>query len=224
MVELQRRGLTWARNLQIYRDHGFPWMEKILARLPRKDIVEHLLILTFCSCVGMLQNGDYISYAELATLVKDLPMPQSQLQSLQVLSKYILRRWTGMAIFKLDEDIPFKLKVEKNRNVPMKRKQPEPEEEPEDVLEVPPEDVQEVRVDIPPPCPPVGRVRYLPANVSLPWKPVEEDIISLGKESHRTAYATYCEKCLQAGTPARTFPAFKRHRIRLAHKKAGPSA
>lgn len=68
-IDLERHGLTWAKNIQVYQDHAFPWMEMVLHRLPSDLPQQRLLpILTYISALGMLANGDYVVYTELHKL------------------------------------------------------------------------------------------------------------------------------------------------------------
>lgn len=208
-VEVERRGLSWSRNLQVYRDHGMPWMEKVLVRLPRMAAGQELLLLTFLSCIGMLQNGDYVSYNDLAVLVTQLPVPQSRLQALHLMSNFSLPRMSGVVLYKLHEDIPHRLQKEKPKLLsPTKRKEPAKDE---DTLEVAMEGVQEVRVDLTQPCPPTLKVRCLPASSKVPWTTVEEGMIPLDGKTHKQAYAAYCESASKAGIAVRTFFAFRSH-------------
>lgn len=43
-------------------------------------------ILTFLSCVGMIMNGDYISFKELGELLTNMKVPEVELQWLQLQS------------------------------------------------------------------------------------------------------------------------------------------
>lgn len=84
-LEIERRSLSYSRNLEKYRDLGMPWMEAILRRLPSSmDKAGHLKMVTFISCVGMLMNGDFVTYEHLKTLIADMPLPQANLQKLQI--------------------------------------------------------------------------------------------------------------------------------------------
>ncbi|KAL7372735.1 hypothetical protein ABVT39_021596 [Epinephelus coioides] len=58
-VEIERRSLTYSRNLDKHRDHGMAWMEKVLSRLPesmKKTPNIRLRALTFISSIGMVFN------------------------------------------------------------------------------------------------------------------------------------------------------------------------
>lgn len=172
-------------------------MAKILTRLPKLTDTQELIVLTFLSCVGMLQNGDYVTYNEVGPLVSGLPLSQAKMQGLHLQSNYSLPRVGRVVMYKLHEDIPHKLDTKKLQQG-VKRKTEEDEKE-EESLEVPEEDVQEVRVDIPPACPPTGNVRYLPVSCKMPWTQVEEGMISLDNKGQQEAYAAYSDECRKRG-------------------------
>lgn len=61
-------------------------------------------MLTFASCLGMIQNGD-ISYDHLVMLVKDMEVAQVDLQKLQVQSKFMLQRVYKFRVWRLHNTI-----------------------------------------------------------------------------------------------------------------------
>ena len=68
-MDIERRSLAYSRTLEKYRDHGMPWMEKVLSRLPtglHGDIL--LQVVTFVSCVGLIMNG-FVDYNHLRDLL-----------------------------------------------------------------------------------------------------------------------------------------------------------
>lgn len=145
-VEIERLGLSWAKNLQVYRDHGMPWLEKCMARMPSGlQPAPRLALLTFLSCVAMLMNGDYVSYAQVEQLIKRLPVTQARMQTLKILSNYTLSRICSTMVWRLHEDIPHKVRVTPAPRVPA-TKRSAPEEEPDEQLV---EDVQEVHFLLP---------------------------------------------------------------------------
>lgn len=74
-AEIERRNLSYARNLECYWGFGMPWMQSIHLHPfpPNMGKADKLKVATFLSCVGMIQNGDYVSYEELRTLLRELP-------------------------------------------------------------------------------------------------------------------------------------------------------
>lgn len=79
-LEIERRSLSYSRNLDKYKELGMPWMEAVLRRLDR----DHLKMTAFLSCAGMLMNGDFVTYEHLKTLSVEMPISQAQLQTLQI--------------------------------------------------------------------------------------------------------------------------------------------
>lgn len=179
-VEVERRSLTYSRNLEKYRDHGMAWMEKVLTRLPpglKKTPNMMLRVLTFVSCIGMLMNGDYVSYNQLRNLLDEMSntFSQKDLQKLQIQLRFTLPKVFNMVIWKLHEDIPYHV-------VPQVRpvlKTPQRLECPED--ELPEEDVQEVELQDD--LRPLERSQamYLHANSSRKWSAQEVALISTDK-------------------------------------------
>ena len=91
-VEMERRSLTYSRNLEKYREHGMPWMEKVIARLPQrvKGLPNTLLrTLTFLYCIGMVMNGDYVDFNHLRDLLTEMShaVSQADIQKMQILSR-----------------------------------------------------------------------------------------------------------------------------------------
>ena len=94
-VELERRSLTYSRNLEKYREHGMAWMEKVMSRLPRRlndTQKSHLTVLTFISSIALIMNGEYVDYEQLRDLLYDMGpiISQGNLQRFQILSKFTL--------------------------------------------------------------------------------------------------------------------------------------
>ncbi len=209
IIEIERRNLSFSKNLDIYRDNGMPWMESILTRLPPKmDPSQELKLLTFLSCVGMLMNNDYIVYEHLKTLMCELPLPQARLQVLRIQSGIILPKVLGATVWKLADDIPYRMAPRPATQKLSKRK--EPEKEPEQPME----DVQGVDEDEDaPPTPPV-KSRCLPVTTHRLWSKEELGFIELHGEL-RDAYTFYVKKTQAAGLPARNLSAFKRRRNKI---------
>ncbi|CAL8283106.1 unnamed protein product [Lota lota] len=135
-LEIERRGLAYPRTLERYKDHGMPWMETAVMRLPSSMTrTDQLAVLTFVSCVGMLMNNDYISYEELKLLVQDLPIPQSKLQSRLIQGRFLLPKVFGLSVWMLHHSVPHRMaKAQiKTTKVSTKKVIEEPEQEPEDV-------------------------------------------------------------------------------------------
>lgn len=94
------------------------WMQMALARLPpgMKDTPNNRLrVLTFVSCIGMVMNSDYVDYNHLRDLLTEMSntVSQKDLQKWQIQSRFNLPKVFNMAIWKLHEDIPYRLVVPK---------------------------------------------------------------------------------------------------------------
>lgn len=146
LAEFQRRGLSFEKNLEVYKEHGMPWMRQLLARIPQ-SLKGGLLLktLTFVSCVGAIQSGVYVDYRHLLQLVQEMSvggMPQAQLQKLQILGKVTLEKVKNVVVWKLHPDLPHSL-VMRSVAFPELRR---PAEDKEDggVCVQPEEDVQAV--------------------------------------------------------------------------------
>lgn len=78
-TEIERWSLSYSRHLGKYQDHGMPWMEKVLERLPSSMKGQlQVNVLTFVSCLGMLMNGDYVDFNHLASVLQDMSPHVSQ--------------------------------------------------------------------------------------------------------------------------------------------------
>ncbi|CAM4652162.1 unnamed protein product [Leuciscus chuanchicus] len=103
--KIDELGLSYARNLVKYRENGMPWLEKCVERLPRGMPKERAITaLAFLSSVGLIQNGDFVSFNKLAELERALPVTQRHLQDLQVLSKLLLLQ--NPAVWRFHESVP----------------------------------------------------------------------------------------------------------------------
>lgn len=169
----------------------------VLNRLPTMQDPRLLPILTYISALAMLTNGDYIVFTELYELKKRLSVTEVRLQQHQVLLHFTLQKYTGTTLYKLHKDI----------------------QQQEEVLEVPVEVVGRVRMDEEDPCPPMGTMRYLPANIRVPWLPPELECISLGDENHSLAYQTYLGQCKDRNLAARSFHRFRKTMAQMMKAK-----
>jgi len=121
--------------------------------LEQQDIIK---VMTFVSCIAMIQNGDFISFDQLRVLMEELPV--------QVLSRFLLPKVYGLKLWALHKTIPHKLEiatVAAPKTVKEKRDLPESvcEEVDEAIMDIDcPTEVQNVKKLLP---------RFLPANCSL---------------------------------------------------------
>ncbi|XDV14459.1 hypothetical protein PO909_014704 [Leuciscus waleckii] len=71
-AKIEELDLSYSRNLVKYREHGMPWMEMSLERLPKCLPKDRLMtVLAFLGSVGMIHNGDF-----------PFPFPSKNLESL----------------------------------------------------------------------------------------------------------------------------------------------
>ena len=91
MSEIERRSLCFSKHLEVYREHGMPWMATALQRLPMAMKGGLLLnTLTFISCVALVQNGAYIDFVNLKDLCQQMSLggvSQARLQQLLIQEK-----------------------------------------------------------------------------------------------------------------------------------------
>lgn len=143
LSEFQRRGLSFQKHLEVYKEHGMPWMATVLSRLPKKLQGGLLLMtVTFVSCVGAIMNGAYVDYNHLLQLLDEMSkagMSQRHLQLLQILGKHTLEKVKNAIIWKLHPDVPYRLVTRAAIN-PMLKRPVEEKEKPEFLQPV--EDVQ----------------------------------------------------------------------------------
>lgn len=210
-MEIERRSFAYSRSLEKYRDHGMPWMEKVLSRLPTALGKNTLLeVVTFLSCVGLIMNGDFVDYNHLRDLLTHMghAMSQAQLQKLQILSRFTLPKVYNMLIWKIHESIP----VRALPPGPKSTKPPAPYNSEEETIQ-PEEDVQEAEeqdgirpmVQSPAMC--------LPANSSKLWTDFEKSLINLDTTVKLAqAYNLYVCSCREHKIPARTRPSFQKQR------------
>lgn len=202
-TEVERRSLSYSRNLERYQEYGMPWPTHCLVRLP-KDLPQpqRLLILTFLSCVGMIQNEDYVSFADLGRLLKDMGMAQSQLQNLHLQSKFLLPKVFAFKLWRLHESVPYRMgappKPPSHRIFHLLLVE-DAEREEEDVQAA---DAEEVRPD-------TSRGLYVAANSKKHWTQQEVSFIDTDPKIKRAeSYKRYLEACKTNMVPARSRNAF----------------
>ena len=105
-----------------------PWLEKCLVGLPNKMVHgEKLETLTFLSCIGIIENGDYVDYVAPRELTLDLPLRQSKMQELHLQSHHSLPKVGPLVVWRLHEDIPCrvpKLETHLTSKEPQNKKNP----------------------------------------------------------------------------------------------------
>ncbi|CAL8239964.1 unnamed protein product [Gadus morhua 'NCC'] len=167
MCEIERRSLCFSKHMEVYREHGMPWMATALQRLPQAMKGGLLLnTLTFVSCVALVQNGAYVDFTHLKDLCQEMSLggvSQARLQQLLIQGKFILDKVRNLRIWSLHPTVPYKLQKQ-GIAIPSLRPPP-PSAEKECVQ--PPEDVQAVddQDELRPPV--VSAAMCLPANSNI---------------------------------------------------------
>ncbi len=210
-AKIEEMDLAFSRNVNKYKEHGMPWLERCLECLPRGMPKERLLTaLVFLSCVGIIQNGDFISFERLAVLERSLPVTQKHLQQLGVLSNLLLIH--RPQVWRFHESVPYKVTVSAAPPAPRPhpRATPQVEEHRTEVMEEEIEEQPEEEV--------VQRIETgtVPASSNSRWSNLEVSYVDFNSQmSHSCAYEAYVKRCRENSTPVRTFYAFKTKRRRL---------
>lgn len=211
-IEIERRSLTYTRNLERYREHGMPWLGNVMSRLPpQMGKATIFKVLTFASCVGMIQNGDFISFKELGNLIRDMGVPQSELQKLQVQSRFLLPKVVNLSVWRLHDSIPYRMAPQPKGCGPKIQAKVE-----EEVREQPFEDVQALDADDVPHTVACTRSRCLPVTTKRYWSSIELSLVNVDpKVKLADAYKQYVEACIQNHITARNQKAFHLRRYKM---------
>ncbi|MEQ2200054.1 hypothetical protein XENOCAPTIV_021200 [Xenoophorus captivus] len=109
-MEMERRGLCYARTLERYKEYGMPWLSTVMPRLPeRMGKDRKFKVLVFLSSVGLLMNNDFISFDKLKQLIMEMGVSQAELQALLVLSSSLLPKAFGFNLWKLHYTVPYRM-------------------------------------------------------------------------------------------------------------------
>lgn len=216
ITEMERRGLVFSRKLERYQEHGMPWVALCMKRMaranPRLDDSNSLRIITFLSCIALIENNDYVDFRRMQELIRELPLTMNQLQQLLLLSKFTLPHKTPFQLWKLHESIPTRLPP--RGSAPPKKARQE-EVQPEQPVEE--EDVQRVEEEEEEGSVRKGLVRFYPSNSKVRWKSEEMSLVSLDpKLTHRQAYDQYIKEVEKCSLPARTFISFWHTRKKMS--------
>ena len=209
LVNLENKKLTFARNLQPYKDNGMPWMENILSRLEKQNLSHDQLvhICTFLSSIALLQQNIYVDYNVLSRIELDLALSQKRLRQLQIQSAFLLQGINILKLWKLHEDIPIKLQLTSQPAAgrPRQWAHHHVEQPLENLVPDSHSEDQDIQVI---------RTRNLPANWKRAWSPEELDLVNEAikrqpDKTNRQCYELYTKLCTEHQIPARTFAAFK---------------
>lgn len=213
--DLEIKNLVHKSKFQKSGNIPFPWIHDILQRLDHLHMTasEELDILTFTSCIALLQNGWYVNYKNLAKLGSHLPISQSFLQRLEVLSCFRIQGLVGMTLFRLHEEISFRYSEEKTREIYTDDASETGDDDPGIEIEheeiVAQEDVERLPLV------------HHNARHKASWSTEEENVLlkiindnhmkhaSAEKREWKTLYKTYVMMCAEQMIPDRTFHAFR---------------
>ncbi|CAI5689619.1 unnamed protein product [Oreochromis niloticus] len=204
-MEMERRGLCYARTLERYREHGMPWLPQVMKRIPGKT-EKHTRnkVLVLVSSVGLIMNKDFVSYEKLKDLLLELKMTQAELQKYRILSTSVCEKVFGFTLYKLHYDILYRMGNPKPHT---EKKLP-----PDLPLEMEEEDAPVLEEDEEPDLLQTRAV-YMPAHTSRHWTQQEEGFINLDPTiSTGVAYKEYVGQCKAARLPARSYKGFGRKR------------
>lgn len=212
--EVERRGLSYARNLDRFKAYGMPWLNTCDRRLPASlSENQRLMQLTFLSCIGLRMNGEFVAYEAWRRLTEELTLPQDQMQRLLIQSRELLESLTMFRVYKLHKSVPYRL----FRTLPSVGPRPPtttPPKEPEQEQELVTEDSSVV--DVPELK---SHSKVMPHSLSrVPWSPMELSLVCLDKQlTHRGAYALYIQSCQDRKMGVRTFSAYtQKRRVMMA--------
>lgn len=130
-------------------------------------------VLTFASCVGMIQNGD-ISFKDLGKLIGDMGVSQAELQKMQVQSRFLLPKVFNFHLWRLHDTIPYRMVPESKRGGVTTQVTEQGE-----VKEQPFEDVQAVNEEEIPQMVPRSRSRCLPVSTKRYWSSPELSLVNV---------------------------------------------
>lgn len=191
-------------------------------KLDDKQLVD---VLCFISCVALMKNGWYVDYSKLEQLMHEMPTKQPKLKSLEILSKLLMGNFNKFQLFRLHENIPFRIGMQPPKEDSInKRKANEPEAQMNTDLDVETDSIRHIISDElemetciidkrEPLCLP------LVVGVKRKWEAAELEAlhtVSSGTEkSLSEQYEEFKAQCKSRNIPFRIFKAFKRKLNRL---------
>lgn len=140
----------------------------------------------------MIENNAYVDNERLLELMKELPLTQKIMKELQLQSHFSLPRRSGFIVWRLHEDIPYRMPGPDHQPAAKKPRVEEQEEE-----EKPPE---EALVEVDPGEGPSGvvlhRIHFLAASRTIRWSAKELSLIDLmPNRPYKDAYREYLASC-----------------------------
>ncbi|XDV36630.1 hypothetical protein PO909_006376 [Leuciscus waleckii] len=184
-AKIEELDLSYSRNLVKYREHGMPWMKTCLERLPKCLPKDRLMtVLGFLGSVGMIHNGDFVSFQKLGELERQLPITQRHMKELCILSQLLLLQ--SPAIWRFHDSVPTKLVLPPV--VPPRPAHPRPPVAQER------REVADFEVDEEPEDELIERIQpsTVPASANARWTELETGYINVSRDmSHIKAYEEY---------------------------------
>lgn len=225
--ELERRRLIFASKLK-KTDSTLPWICLCQKKLAREKLTDEDLLVTlaFVSCIAFIMQGWFVDFDSFSKLIRELPVSQSRLKHLEILSKFLIPGYNQHEVYRLHWSIPHKIKVtELDKTKPKAHPSDDRSIEFEstkvndDVFDNRTTDdanleiVQEVQT---------REVTCLPVEVykKKRWTPIELEILhnlhsNTQNKSIPELYNAFKQACLGRGIPFRTFCAFEMRFRRL---------
>lgn len=173
ICELENENLVF-RSRFVNAVSEFPWVMETCKRLGGMELSQEdlLCVLTFVTCVCLIQNGYYVNFSSLFTYMRKMLLTQHDLQMNKVLSVFYLRGPLPKHIYRIYEDIPHKFEplaqIVKSRSEPeedLDERIPQPLDAP-----INQEQTEEQKVQHIPP-------RHMPARKLVPWNQFETKIL-----------------------------------------------
>ena len=216
---IESKKYTFTRNLLQFKERGMPWILPVLRRLADQSLsrAQQVQICTFVSCVAFLQQGIYVDYNLLSNLEQDLPLNQLRLRQLEIQSKFLFPGIRIFRLWRLHENIPFKL-----TKAPCLADKRRPAQWVDYDREMPD--------DLPDPCTETKEAELvtkfnkvnLPARWNKPWSSLELDMLNESMkgtmQNVREFYQQYSKLCVRHNIAVRTYQSF-RQKIRTYMKK-----
>lgn len=105
--ELERRKLCFTKSMN-GTNQQFPWVTPCLRKLDerRLDDKNVVRVMTFITCVALLESGRFVDYDKLYRLLQDLSLTQRDLRDIEIQSKFLLNNMNKFMVWRLHYSIP----------------------------------------------------------------------------------------------------------------------
>lgn len=202
----------------------FPWMCDVIEKISEQTFDEDaiLSVLSYITCIGLLQNGWFVHYHNIELLhkrlISNIPNFIERLQGCTVLSFFSLPTVKNVRLRRLHESLNFSLherKTEYNLEIYQHETIAEPEGNESDETHA----VDPIIPNIIPETITVVQRKHLSSGLKSRWSSVEMNILDtvyrLECQTTKVAYAEYLRLCNVHGVADRSFEAFKKKYARL---------